>query len=66
MKVFGVVNSSATFTQQAGIINGCSDLFHQVFGADRGKHARTSIAAHVLPLNVPVEIDAIFEISDEQ
>lgn len=64
VKIFGVVNCTVTFTQQAGIINGCSDLFHQVFGPERGRHARTSIAAHVLPLNVPVEIDAIFEVGD--
>ena len=64
MKVFGVVSSTADFTKQAGVMNGCSDMFHQVFGGERGRHARTSIAAHVLPLNVPVEIDAIFEVSD--
>ena len=45
-------------------MNGCSDLFHEVFGGSRGRHVRTSIGTSVLPMMVPVEIDAIFEIKD--
>ena len=46
------------------VMNGCSDLFHQVFGEERGKHVRTSIGTSVLSLMAPVEIDAIFEVKD--
>ena len=44
------------------MINGCSDLFVEVFG-DKGKHARSAVGAGSLPLNVAVEIEAIFEIA---
>ena len=64
VKLFGVVNSTTHFTEQATVMNGCSDLFHKVFGGERGRHARTSIGTSVLPLMVPVEIDAIFEVTD--
>ena len=45
-------------------MNGCSDLFHEIFGSGRGRHARTSIGTNVLPLMVPIEIDAIFEVKE--
>ena len=46
-----------------GNLNGASDLFVKIFG-ERGKHSRFAIGASSLPLNVPVEIEGIFEIEN--
>jgi enamine deaminase RidA (YjgF/YER057c/UK114 family) len=62
VKLFGVVNCTADFTQQPAVINGCSELFAHVFGREAGIGARSAIGANTLPLGVPVEIEAIFEI----
>ena len=62
VKLGGFVNSTTDFTQHPQVINGCSDLMVDVFG-DKGKHARFALGAGSLPLNVAVEIDAVFEIS---
>jgi enamine deaminase RidA (YjgF/YER057c/UK114 family) len=43
------------------VINGASDLMVEVFG-DRGKHSRFAVGANALPFDVPVEIEAVFEI----
>jgi enamine deaminase RidA (YjgF/YER057c/UK114 family) len=56
------VNSMPEFTDQPKVGNGASDLLVQIFG-DAGKHARTAIGTNALPLDVAVEIDAIFEIA---
>lgn len=63
VKVFGAVNCTADFTGQPAVLNGCSELFAQVFGADAGFGARSAIGTNALPLGVPVEIEAIFEIT---
>ena len=62
VKVLGVVNSTPEFTHQPAVINGCSELFGQIFGPDAGIGARSAIAAPTLPLGVAVEIEAIFEL----
>jgi enamine deaminase RidA (YjgF/YER057c/UK114 family) len=62
VKLFGVVNCTADFTQQPAVINGCSELLADVFGPERGVAARSAIGTNTLPLGVPVEIEAIFEI----
>jgi len=49
------------FGDQPKIANGCSDLLVEIFG-DRGQHARAAVGVSALPLNVPVEIEFIFEI----
>jgi enamine deaminase RidA (YjgF/YER057c/UK114 family) len=56
------VNSLAEFTDQPKVANGVSDLMVEVFG-DAGKHARAAIGVNVLPLNVAVEADAVFEVA---
>lgn len=61
VKLGGFVNCIDSFDQQPMVINGASDLMVEVFGA-RGKHARFAVGTNVLPFDVPVEIDAIFEI----
>jgi enamine deaminase RidA (YjgF/YER057c/UK114 family) len=55
------VNSLADFTDQPKVANGVSDLMVEVFG-DAGKHARAAVGVNVLPLNVAVEVDAVFEV----
>ena len=56
------VASSDGFTDQHLVAHGASQLFLEVFGPDSGSHARTAIGVKSLPLNSPVEVDAIFEI----
>ena len=55
------INSMDDFTEQPKVANGVSDLMVEVFG-DAGKHARSAIGVNVLPLNVAVEVEAIFEL----
>ena len=65
IKVFGCVNSTQDFTDQHLVINGCSDLYHEVFGKDGdGYHARSALGFASLPTGPGVEIEAIFEIKD--
>ena len=61
LKLGGFVNAAAGFTDHPKVINGASDLMVAVLG-DAGRHARFAVGASSLPLNVAVEIDAIFEI----
>ena len=63
VKLGGFVASAPNFTDQPKIINGASDLIVNIFG-DKGKHSRFAVGVAALPLNVPVEIDGIFEIED--
>jgi enamine deaminase RidA (YjgF/YER057c/UK114 family) len=63
LKVLGVVNCTPQFTQQPAVLNGCSELFAEVFGPESGVGARSAIGVASLPLGVPVEIEAIFEIA---
>ena len=58
VKLVGFVNSTADFTDQPKVVNGCSDLMVEVFG-DAGRHARSAVSAASLPLGVSVEIEAI-------
>jgi len=62
VKVFGVVNCTDDFTAQPAVLNGCSELLAEVFGPDTGVGVRAAIGTNALPLGVPVEIEAIFEI----
>lgn len=61
VKVLGMVNATPEFGDHPAVINGCSDLFVEVFG-DKGRHARFAVGAPTLPLGVAVEVDAVFEI----
>jgi enamine deaminase RidA (YjgF/YER057c/UK114 family) len=62
VKVFGMVNSAAEFVDHPKVINGCSELFADVFGPDMGVGARSAVGVIALPSNIAVEIEAIFEI----
>ena len=61
VKVLGMVNCTADFTQHPAVINGCSELFSQVFGPEHGVGARSAVGMGSLPGNIAVEIEAIFE-----
>ena len=61
VKVLGMVNSAPDFGAQPKVINGCSDLFIEVFG-ENGRHARSAVGMAALPNQVAVEIEAIVEI----
>lgn len=62
VKVLGLVNCAPEFTQQPAVINGCSQLFAEVFGPDAGVGARSAVGAVSLPLGAAVEIEATFEV----
>lgn len=65
IKVLGCVNSEPDFTDQHLVINGTSDLLHEVFGkAGDGYHARSALGFASLPTGVAVEVEAIFEIKN--
>ena len=58
VKVLGMVNAVPEFGQQPQVINGCSDLFVEIFG-EKGRHARSAVGMGSLPGGIPVEIEAI-------
>jgi enamine deaminase RidA (YjgF/YER057c/UK114 family) len=62
VKVLGMVNAAPEFTEHPQVINGCSDLFVEVFG-EAGKHARSAVGMGSLPMGIPVEIEVIVEVS---
>ena len=62
VKVLGMVNSAPDFQQQPAVINGFSDLILELYGAERGRHARSAVGMAELPFNIPVEIEAEVEI----
>ena len=61
VRVFGMVNSEASFTEQPKVINGCSDLLVELWG-DRGRHARAAVGMVSLPIGITVEIEMVVEI----
>ena len=65
VKLFGLVNCVDGFGQQPAVVNGCSDLMVKVFGVN-GQHTRSAVGANALPLNVAVEIEAVFELFPEK
>ena len=64
VKVLGMVNAVPEFGRQPAVINGCSDLFVEVFG-EKGRHARSAVGMGSLPGGIPVEIEAIVEVAGE-
>jgi enamine deaminase RidA (YjgF/YER057c/UK114 family) len=61
VKLLGMVNAVPEYGDQPKVINGCSDLFVEVFG-DKGRHARSAVGVGSLPLGVTVEVEAIVEV----
>ncbi len=62
IKVLGMVNCVAEFEKHPYIINGCSELFKIVWGEDDGVGVRSAVGMGSLPGNIPVEIEAMFEL----
>lgn len=61
-RVFGMVNSTPGFTKQPAVINGFTDLILEVFGAEKGAHARSAVGLAELPFNIPVEVEGEVEL----
>jgi enamine deaminase RidA (YjgF/YER057c/UK114 family) len=56
-----MVNSAPEFSEQPAVVNGCSDLFVEVFG-EKGRHARSAVGMGALPGGITVEIEVIVEV----
>ena len=65
IKVLGMVNCKSDFQQHPFVINGCSELFAMIWGEENGVGVRSAVGMGSLPDNIPVEIEAIFELSNE-
>ena len=63
VKVLGMVNGVPEFGEQPRVMNGFSDLMVEVFG-DKGRHARSAVGMGSLPSGIPVEIEAIVEVTE--
>jgi enamine deaminase RidA (YjgF/YER057c/UK114 family) len=63
VKLLGMVNSTPDFGEHPKVINGCSELFADVFGPNNGIGARSAVGMGSLPGNIAVEIEAIFELN---
>jgi enamine deaminase RidA (YjgF/YER057c/UK114 family) len=63
IKVLGMVNCTPDFEKHPFIINGCSELFAKVWGEDNGIGVRSAVGMGSLPDNIPVEIEALFELN---
>ena len=57
-----MVNSAPDFGEQPQVANGASDLLVEIFGEERGKHARSAVGMGALPMGISVEIEGIFEV----
>lgn len=64
IKVLGMVNCVDSFEKHPYIINGCSELFAQVWGNENGTGVRSAVGMSTLPDNIPVEIEAMFELHE--
>ncbi len=62
VKLLGFVNGTPEFTEHPKVINGCSELFAEVFGEENGVGARSALGAGSLPGNIAVEIEGVFEV----
>lgn len=61
-RIFGMVNSAPGFHRQPAVINGFTDLILDVFGPERGAHARSAVGMAELPFRIPVEIEGEVEL----
>ncbi|HEY0608262.1 MAG TPA: RidA family protein [Chitinophaga sp.] len=65
VKVLGMVNATSDFGRHPYVINGCSELFAKIWGEDNGIGVRSAVGMGSLPDNIPVEIEALFELHEE-
>jgi len=64
VKVLGMVNCAPGFVDSPAVINGCSDLLVEVFGAAIGSHARSAVGVFELTFNIAVEVEMICEVDE--
>ncbi len=64
IKVLGMVNCTDDFERHPNVINGCSELFAKIWGEENGIGVRSAVGFNSLPDNIPVEIEALFELHD--
>ncbi|HMI86047.1 MAG TPA: RidA family protein [Polyangiaceae bacterium] len=64
-RILGMVNSAPGFNKQPAVINGFTELMIEVFGHDRGAHARSAVGMSELPFNIPVEVEGEVELVRE-
>lgn len=64
VKVLGMVNAVPEFERHPFVINGCSELFAKVWGEENGVGVRSAVGMGSLPDNIPVEIEALFELNE--
>lgn len=62
IKVLGMVNGAPDFDRHPYVINGCSELFAAVWGEENGIGVRSAVGMGMLPENIPVEIEVLFEL----
>jgi enamine deaminase RidA (YjgF/YER057c/UK114 family) len=62
IKLFGMVNAAPDFAEHPKVVNGCSDLFVEVLGRERGAHARSAVGFSSLPGGISIEIEAIMKV----
>lgn len=62
IKVLGMVNATPEFGEHPKVINGCSDLFAEIWGSENGVGARSAVGMGSLPGDIAVEIEAIYEL----
>lgn len=65
VKVLGMVNAVSEFERHPFVINGCSELFAAVWGEEMGIGVRSAVGMGTLPDNIPVEIEAMFELTND-
>jgi enamine deaminase RidA (YjgF/YER057c/UK114 family) len=63
IKVLGMVNCTPDFKRHPYVINGCSELFASIWGEENGVGVRSAVGFGSLPDNIPVEIEALFELA---
>ncbi|RAI83924.1 RidA family protein [Algoriphagus yeomjeoni] len=64
IKVLGMVNCESSFERHPYVVNGCSELFMQVWGEENGVGVRSAAGMGSLPGNIPVEVEAMFELHE--
>lgn len=62
VRLTGYVHAAPGFQEAPRVLDGASALYHQVFGPDRGAHARTSLYQHEMTLDAPIEIETILQV----
>lgn len=62
VRLFGMVNAAPDFDRMPQVVDGASDFFYELFGPERGRHARSAVGMYELPHGIPVEINGEFQV----